>query len=166
MAWGVGRCWWRWRTALCSLSDWHSRISAATEGLLQCWKYHVLERPGLRMTRQWQVPEWPGPEWPSGERGEIFCWPHCLMEVYTWGGLSGGQFWRCVCYTVARLCLHFSATVAVCPLLCLYIIYHTSCKYPSSGRSSAPACGARCSAPAAPRIVTRAVIRRRFVIVR
>ena len=34
----------------------------------------------------------------------------------------------------------------------------TSCNYPSSGRSCTPACGARCSAPAAPRLVSRAVI--------
>ena len=46
-----------------------------------------------------------------------------------------------------------------------HVLFHTSCKSPSSGRSSAPACGTRCSAPTAPRLVTRAVIRRRFVIV-
>jgi len=37
----------------------------------------------------------------------------------------------------------------------------TSCNYPSSGWSSTRAFGARCSAPAAPRLVTRAVITRR-----
>ena len=36
--------------------------------------------------------------------------------------------------------------------------YDTSCNYPSSGRSYTRA---RCSAPAAPRLVTRAVITRR-----
>ena len=45
----------------------------------------------------------------------------------------------------------------------LYILnlYKTSCNYPSSGRSSTRAFGARCSVPAAPRLVTRAVITRR-----
>jgi len=42
----------------------------------------------------------------------------------------------------------------------------TSSNYPSSGQSSARAVGARCSAPEAPRLVTPAVNRRRFVIVR
>jgi len=39
------------------------------------------------------------------------------------------------------------------------LIFNTSCNYLSSGRSSTtPACGARCSAPAAPRLVSRVVI--------
>ena len=38
------------------------------------------------------------------------------------------------------------------------IINITSCNYPSSGRSFTRACGACCSAPAAPRLVSRAVI--------
>ena len=80
------------------------------------------------------------------------------------------SLWTVLCV----LCVHSETLIAVTAFankhcgLALYIdfspcatILYTSCNYPSFGCSSTRAFGARCSAPAAPRLVTQAVITRR-----